>query len=71
MATLDRSRDFGEIMGDSEGRRYCQDGLYFDANGNQIGGEKPAPQVARPKRTASKPVPQTVTDDQLLAQLGE
>lgn len=37
MKTLNRKRDFGTVAGDTEGRAFSQDGVYFDANGNEWG----------------------------------
>lgn len=33
---LDRSRDFGEVMGHEGGAAYVQDELLFDVDGNEI-----------------------------------
>lgn len=42
MTKLDRSRPFGEASGGGISHRYEQDGLYFDAAGNQVGGAEAA-----------------------------
>src|SRR5574337_154089 len=40
MAELDRSKTFGIIFGDEEGRHFEQDGKFFDAQGKEIGAAK-------------------------------
>lgn len=58
---LDRSRDFGSIQGDSQGRVYEQDGVFFSADGTEWADLK--------KRGKKEAAP--VDDDQLAAQLRE
>lgn len=76
MKTLDRKRSFGDVQGDSEGRRYHQDGIYFDADGNQWRDPNaPAPAAddqlkakgRKPAATSESAAP--AADDQLSAQL--
>ena len=48
MKKLDRSRDYGTVFGDTEGRVYYQDGVYFDVNGRLHGApiyEPPAESI--------------------------
>ena len=70
---LDRTKSFGEILGGISEARYTQDGVLFDAHGNEIGTEAvPAKNQAKGK-TAPKvdaPAPTTV-DAQVDAFLGE
>lgn len=48
-AKLDKTRDFGEVSGDTEdGTRYFQDDKRFDVNGDEI---------TAPKKAKEKPVP--------------
>lgn len=61
MKTLDRSRPFGTIYPIHEGASFEQDGLFFDAQGNQCGAqpaevpaEAPAEKQAE-KQAARKP----------------
>jgi hypothetical protein len=37
--TLDRSKPYGELFGDLTGRRYEQEGAYFDAGGSEVGAD--------------------------------
>ena len=60
---LDRSKGFAEVFNDDQGRRFFQDGSYFDSNEELIGGE--APRTTRAKKSA-EPVPAA---DQISAQL--
>lgn len=71
---LDKSKPYGEVINDSQGRRYEQGGRYFDATGNEI--------VDKSKVVKTKPVlfdqasasasasSATPNDDQIAAQLG-
>lgn len=72
---LDRAKSFGEILGGSSEARYVQDGVLFDAHGNEIGAESvPAKPQAKgktpPKAEAPAPAPTSV-DAQVDAFLGE
>ena len=35
MKTLDKQKPYGTVHGDEEGRCFMQDGVYFDAAGNE------------------------------------
>ena len=72
---LDRAKSFGEILGGLSEARYVQDGVLFDAHGNEIVTEAvPAKTQAKsktaPKVEAPAPAPTTV-DAQVDAFLGE
>ena len=67
MAALDKSRDYGEIFGDSEGRRYLQDGVYFDAMGKPVGKSPDVPKASKKVQPAVAEAPKV--SDQLDAQL--
>lgn len=62
MAKFDPTRDYGEISGDHPAR-YVQDGLYFDALGNELPGQ------VKPKKAAAKPAEAAPVDDQVAQQL--
>lgn len=59
---LDRTKDFGTVIGDSEGRCYEQDGQFFGSDGE--------PWNAPKGRRATKTEPDAPADDQLSAQMG-
>ncbi len=70
---LDRTKSFGEILGSLSEARYVQDGVLFDAHGNEIGAEAvPAKNQAKGKTVpkVDAPAPTTV-DAQVDAFLGE
>ena len=53
MSTAERAIfAFGDVFGDSEGRRYFQDGVYFDANEEPL--DQPAPAAKRAAKAAPK-----------------
>lgn len=67
---FDKNKDHGEIFGDSEGRRYFQDGVYYDATGKQVGkAETPAVKAVKPAKAAANTATAPATG-QLDAQLG-
>jgi hypothetical protein len=67
MSELDRSRAFGEIYGDEEGRRFEQDGQFFDGTGKLITSEAPKPR--RKPVVTETPVVDPAGLDQAAAQL--
>lgn len=71
---LDRSRDFGEIMGSDNGAAFVQDEILFDASGNELviaGATPPKKATAAPvpKKATAAPVKPEVPADQVTAQL--
>lgn len=76
MASLNRQKSYGEITGDTEGRRYEQDGKYFDARGEEIVNKAAPAAPAKPAAPAPvKPVAQaapapvkSAVDEQLAKQ---
>lgn len=73
MATLNRQKSYGEIVGDLQGRKYEQDGKYFGTNGEEIVDKskqaapaKPAAPVA--PKPAVDPAAKSLVDDQLAKQ---
>ena len=73
MTTLNRQKPYGEIIGDTQGRKYEQDGKYFGANGDEVVDKskqaapaKPAA-PAPPKPVVAAPVKSAV-DEQLAKQ---
>lgn len=70
---LDRKKPFGDVQGDSEGRRYHQDGVYFGVDGERwIDPSAPATKDVAPMKKDGKA--ETVktpaaADDQVNAQL--
>ena len=69
---LDKSKPYGEIVNDSQGRAYEQGGRYFDPSGNEV-VEKARVVKTQPFRTdpvkAEVPAEQDAVD-QVKAQLG-
>ena len=62
MKTLKRNEPYDEVHGfDPEGRKYFQDGVYFTAEGNEVGAAPEAKPEAKPEGGAS-------VDDQLKLQ---
>lgn len=43
MKKLDKTRPYGTVHGDSEGRRFHQDDTYFDVHGNEVGAAPETP----------------------------
>lgn len=66
MATLDKAKSYGVIVGDNEGRCFEQGGKYFDSDGSEHGVAKPKPAKAEAK-TEAKTAPAAV-EAQLAAQ---
>lgn len=62
---LDKSKPYGTIYGDQEGRAFEQDGKYFESSGKPWAPEKPAEKA--PAKPAAKPV-DAVVEDQLAKQ---
>lgn len=67
MGKLDLSRPYGLICGDTQGRRYEQDGRYFNPAGEEIGADPEKQRSRTPKAKEAAPV----ENDQINAQLGE
>lgn len=69
---LDRTRDFGEVMGHDGGAAFVQDEVLFDVDGLELNpapvkaAAKPAQAKPAAKPTAPKPV---AADEQIAAQL--
>lgn len=72
-AKLDRSRDFGEVSGGSNGVRFYQDNKPFDGHGNEIVTEVVKPAApAHPKAHAkAKHAPVESIDAQLASQMAD
>jgi len=60
MVELDKSRPFATVCGAGEKHVYEQDGLKFDAQGNEVGGKPAKVKVEPPKKdvvdTDAKPI---------------
>lgn len=74
--TLDRSKSYGTIMGDTEGRAFEQDGKFFCANGSAWQpqpDDDPLPAKLKTKKPAavSDMPADPAVDAQLAAQLGD
>jgi len=72
MKTLDRQKSFGTINGDTEGRFYVQDGVYFDSCDREIkeGGAK-APAETKTVTTITKAPAEAKVDTKVDEQLGK
>jgi hypothetical protein len=71
MSALDRGRPFGEIYGDADGKRFEQDGQFFDGEGKPIAAAPESAEAPKPKRkpAAAAPAENLETVDQTAAQL--
>lgn len=69
MSKLDKSKAYGEIFGDLRGRRYEQDGRYFDAVGNEVADKAKGGVVKTQPARFEAPADAEVVD-QVKAQLG-
>jgi len=47
---LNRQKPFGEVCGGNGKAKYVQDGIDFDAEGNEIGGKAEAPPKKAPEQ---------------------
>ncbi len=66
--TLDRSRNFGEIFGASDGSLYFQDGCCFNGDGKLVGADAPAAETTPPADPPpGGPKPNGVSREQLVA----
>jgi hypothetical protein len=83
MKALDKTRDYAQIVGDSSGRAFEQDGRFFTANGQpwtapaEAPAEAPEAAAETPSRarrirptTADLTTPPSGADEQIAAQLG-
>jgi hypothetical protein len=50
---LDLTKPYGEITGDTQGRRYVQDDIYYDSMGTAL-SEAPAPAPAKKAKAAAE-----------------
>jgi len=68
MKKLDTTRDYGTIRGDHEAS-FEQDGLYFDANGEQIGGTAQVLDKATKPKTPAGQVNKAPTPAEIAVQM--
>lgn len=68
MNTLDKTKPFGIIMGDTEGRAFEQDHRFFGADEKEIVTDAPADKPKAKKVVTDAPA---AVDAQLAAQLGD
>lgn len=66
---LDKSKPYGTIYGDLDGRAFVQDGRYFNAAGELIGGEKRG-KAKSVVEAADEAGVSSAVSDQVQAQLG-
>lgn len=52
MKTLDKQKPYGTVYGDQLGRCYEQDGVVFDAEGNEWKAPPPPPEPSEPTKKA-------------------
>lgn len=72
MAKLDKTKPYGTVHGDDEGRCFVQNGVYFDYNGDSIASvnEPPRSHHKKPAATEGKtPAVAIAGDAQIAAQL--
>lgn len=67
---LDRSRDYGTIQGDDQGRMFEQDGAYFTGDGSEWSAPS-EPKKAGKGKAAAAPAADTVDDGAVAAELDQ
>jgi hypothetical protein len=54
MKTFDKQKPHGTVHGDTEGRVYVQDNVYYDGEGREWQPPKPEPEDVKPEAPKKK-----------------